>query len=72
MLLFLGLSEDPVQITSIQLLPDPPKPGQDLTVIVDGTVSETLEVGSVFDDIFSAITSTGRSICRRVCEAWIS
>ena len=42
--LFLGLPSDPVQIESIHLLPDPPIPGQDLTVIVDGTVLKTLEV----------------------------
>ena len=52
MLLFLGLPEYLAQITSIQLSPDPPKPGQDLTVTVDGTVSDTLEVGLVFEDIY--------------------
>jgi hypothetical protein len=46
-LLFLGLPEYPAQIESIQLLPDPPKPGQDLTVTVVGTMLETLEVGLV-------------------------
>ncbi|KAF8807482.1 hypothetical protein BYT27DRAFT_7256079 [Phlegmacium glaucopus] len=39
----------PVKITSIQVLPDPPKPGKDLTVIVDGTVTETLETGAYAD-----------------------
>jgi hypothetical protein len=50
---FLGLPSDPVQIKSIKLSPDPPVPGEDLTVIVDGIVSETLSVGLVFEDIFS-------------------
>lgn len=51
--LFLGLPSDPVQIESIQLSPDPPKPGDDLTVTVDGIVSVTLSVGFVFEDIYS-------------------
>ena len=46
-MLFLGRPSDPVQIKSIEVLPDPPKPGENLTVIVNGTVSETLEVGLV-------------------------
>lgn len=53
MLIFLGLPDYPAQITSIQLSPDPPKPGEDLIVTVDGTVSETLEVGLVLEDIYS-------------------
>lgn len=53
MLLFLGLPEYLAQITSIQVSPDPPKPGEDLIVTVDGTVSETLEVGLVFEVIYS-------------------
>lgn len=52
-MLFLGRPSDPVQIESIKLLPDPPKPGENLTVIVDGIVSETLEVGLVFENIYS-------------------
>jgi len=39
----------PVQITSIEVTPDPPKPGQDLTVTVNGTVTETLEDGAYAD-----------------------
>jgi hypothetical protein len=52
-LLFLGVPTYPVRIKSIKLLPDPPNPGEDLTVIVDGIVSETLEVGLNFEDIYS-------------------
>ena len=52
-MLLLGLPSDPVQIKSIELLPDPPVPGENLTVTVDGIVSETLSVGLIFKDIFS-------------------
>ena len=45
---FQGLDSDPVQITSIKVLPDPPRPGEDLTVTVNGTVTTTLEVGLAF------------------------
>lgn len=40
----IGLESDPMQIQSIELSPDPPKPGQDLTVKVKGTVTETIDV----------------------------
>ena len=53
MLLLLGLPTNPVQIESIKLLPDPPKPGENLTVIVDGIVSETIVVGLFFEDNYS-------------------
>lgn len=41
------MDSDPVQIKSIEVSPNPPKPGEDLTVIVDGVVTETLEVSLV-------------------------
>ena len=47
-MLLLGLESSPIHITSIQVSPDPPKPGHDMTVIVDGSVDETLEVGLAF------------------------
>ena len=31
-------------LKSIKVSPDPPKPGQDMTVTVDGTVNEIIEV----------------------------
>jgi len=44
-----GQLTDPVRIESIELLPDPPIPGHDLTVKVKGTVSETLSEGAYAD-----------------------
>jgi len=44
-----GLESNPVKITSIQVSPDPPKPGADLTVTVEGTVDQTLEEGAYAD-----------------------
>ena len=73
LLLFLGLPEYPVDITSIEVVPDPPKPGQELTVKVDGIVTETLEVSLILETTyFLRVTSTGRSICRCDCEDWIN
>jgi hypothetical protein len=39
-----GLSTDIVQIESIEVKPDPPKPGQDLTIIVKAKATEVIEV----------------------------
>lgn len=39
-----GSETNPIQIKSIEVSPDPPKPGQDLTVTVSGTAVETIEV----------------------------
>jgi hypothetical protein len=47
-----GFDDDPIEIQSITLFPDPPKPGEDLTVTVDGIVKETLEVGTVFEAMY--------------------
>ncbi|KAG1755202.1 ML domain-containing protein [Suillus paluster] len=44
-----GLSTDPIQLESISLSPDPPKPGQDLTVTVVGTAQERIEDGAYAD-----------------------
>ena len=43
-----GDAEDPVEIKSIDISPDPPKPGQDLTVKVTATVKETIEVNTPY------------------------
>jgi len=42
----LGLESDPVHIQSIEISPDPPQPGKDLTIKVKATVTEPVEVGS--------------------------
>lgn len=39
-----GDADDIVQIDSIEVVPDPPEPGKDLTVKVKATTSETIEV----------------------------
>ena len=39
-----GLPTDIIQIQSIEVSPDPPKPGQELTVKVDAIVTQTIEV----------------------------
>ncbi|CAA7266519.1 unnamed protein product [Cyclocybe aegerita] len=44
-----GLDTDPVQIQSIEVFPDPPKPGEDLTVRVKGTTSEPIVDGAYAD-----------------------
>ncbi|KAF8843992.1 hypothetical protein BDN67DRAFT_1008439 [Paxillus ammoniavirescens] len=45
----IGLSTDAIQLKSISLFPDPPKPGQDLTITVVGTAMETIEDGAYAD-----------------------
>ncbi|KAF9044793.1 hypothetical protein BDZ89DRAFT_890204, partial [Hymenopellis radicata] len=40
---------DPVQIESIVVSPDPPKPGEDLTVTVKAVVTEVVEEGAYAD-----------------------
>lgn len=42
--LTIGLPTDAIQIESIKVSPDPPQPGQDLTVKVTGTAQEVIEV----------------------------
>ncbi|KAJ7487697.1 ML domain-containing protein [Mycena galericulata] len=44
-----GLPSQPLQIDSIELFPDPPMPGKDLTVTVKGLVTETIEDGASAD-----------------------
>jgi hypothetical protein len=39
-----GLPTDPVQLQSILISPDPPKPGQNMTVTVKGSAIEKIEV----------------------------
>jgi hypothetical protein len=41
---FQGSPTDGIQIESIRVSPDPPKPGQDLTVTVEATAEEEIEV----------------------------
>ncbi|KAI0051769.1 hypothetical protein FA95DRAFT_1580496 [Auriscalpium vulgare] len=44
-----GLSTDPIQIESIDVSPDPPKPGQNMTVTVKASAVETVEEGAYAD-----------------------
>ncbi|KAG6911902.1 Phosphatidylglycerol/phosphatidylinositol transfer protein [Tephrocybe rancida] len=44
-----SLESDPIQIESIQVSPDPPQPGKDLTVTVAGRAVETVEIGAYAD-----------------------
>jgi hypothetical protein len=44
-----GNPSDPVQIRNITVFPDPPKPGQDLTVTVSGTVKKQIEASNQLD-----------------------
>ncbi|KAF8974000.1 ML domain-containing protein [Flammula alnicola] len=44
-----GLDTDPVEIESIEVFPDPPKPGEDLTVKVKGIAKEVVEEGAYAD-----------------------
>lgn len=39
-----GLPTDAAHIDTIAVSPDPPRPGQNMTVTVTGTVKETIEV----------------------------
>lgn len=39
-----GLSTDPIQVESIEVFPNPPKPGQNLTVIVEASTQERVQV----------------------------
>ncbi|KAF9785545.1 ML domain-containing protein [Thelephora terrestris] len=44
-----GIATDIVTINSLTVSPDPPKPGQDITVTVDATTSEVIEEGAYAD-----------------------
>ncbi|KAJ3559763.1 hypothetical protein NM688_g134 [Phlebia brevispora] len=44
-----GNPTDPVEIKSIEISPDPPKPGEDLTVTVIGEAKERIEEGAYAD-----------------------
>jgi len=58
--------EDPiVHIKSIELSPDSPAPGKDLTVKVKAETSETIEVQlhSLFARQYSTVVCVGRCIC---------
>ncbi|KAJ6604744.1 ML domain-containing protein [Mycena vulgaris] len=44
-----GLPSQPLQVDSIDVFPDPPVPGQDLTVTVKALVTDIIEEGAVAD-----------------------
>jgi len=44
-----GQITDPIQIDSISVFPDPPQPGQNLTVIVEASAQEEIEEGAYAD-----------------------
>ncbi|MFD5437071.1 ML domain-containing protein [Kitasatospora sp. NPDC127067] len=45
----IGSDAHALQIKSIALVPDPPKPGNDLTATLKGVVNEELQKGAYFD-----------------------
>ncbi|PFH54549.1 hypothetical protein AMATHDRAFT_44401 [Amanita thiersii Skay4041] len=51
-----GLDTDPIQLESIEVSPDPPKPGKDLTVKVKAIVSETIEVSAKYEGAYADVT----------------
>ncbi|PWN95210.1 hypothetical protein FA09DRAFT_285556, partial [Tilletiopsis washingtonensis] len=44
-----GDDGDAVEVTSIQVSPDPPKPGQNLTVVASGIVKKEIKAGTYAD-----------------------
>ncbi|KAF8960884.1 ML domain-containing protein [Flammula alnicola] len=44
-----GSPSDPLQINSIKIFPDPPNPGEDLTITIMGDVTEVIEEGAHAD-----------------------
>ncbi|THH20645.1 hypothetical protein EW146_g762 [Bondarzewia mesenterica] len=44
-----GLATDPIQIESIHITPDPPKPGKDLTVLVKAIAQHEVQEGAYAD-----------------------
>ncbi|GAA6064054.1 hypothetical protein JCM10212_006790 [Sporobolomyces blumeae] len=44
-----GSPSDALQIESIKVSPDPPKPGQDLTIVATGTARSKVDVGTYAD-----------------------
>ncbi|MFD7453330.1 ML domain-containing protein [Kitasatospora sp. NPDC059827] len=44
-----GLPSDPLQIDSVSVTPDPPKPGGAVTLRIDGTVQQAIQDGAYFD-----------------------
>lgn len=41
-----GLPTDVIQLKSIEVSPDPPVPGKELTITAQGTVTRTIDVGT--------------------------
>ncbi|MET9672425.1 ML domain-containing protein [Streptomyces sp. NPDC006482] len=44
-----GLPTDPLQIETVTVTPDPPKPGSEVKLTVKGTAQEAIEDGAFFD-----------------------
>ncbi|GAA5895920.1 sterol transporter [Sporobolomyces salmoneus] len=44
-----GSPSDALQIDSIKITPDPPKPGQDLTIVASGRAQSKIDVGTYAD-----------------------
>jgi hypothetical protein len=68
-----GSENDIVEIKSISVSPDPPKPGQNLTVNVVAYAHEVVEVPhlSIFPLLIgSYLAVIGGCIRGRYCEAW--
>ena len=71
--LFSGTTADVVEIKSIKVFPDPPQPGQNLTVNVVAYVHEVVEVccpSFTFSSLIDLSLIAGRCICGYHREAW--
>ncbi|KAG8745928.1 Phosphatidylglycerol/phosphatidylinositol transfer protein [Ceratobasidium sp. 414] len=51
-----GLPTDPVQIESIQISPDPPQPGKDLTVTVKWYAADRIEASTTGEGAYTDVT----------------
>ena len=58
--MFVGLPGDPVRIKSIEVSPDPPKPGANMTVKVVGQANEQVEVGFVTNIFYALLIEANR------------
>jgi hypothetical protein len=68
-----GSENDIVEIKSINISPDPPKPGQNLTVNVVAYAHEVVEVrhlSIIIPLLIGSYSAVGGCICRCDCEAW--
>ena len=66
-----GAPTDPVHIKSIEVSPDPPKPGANMTVKVIGQADEQVEVTSIVA-IYDALLTVKVGRCIRRCgrQSW--